>query len=177
MPVCLLTILGAFVPACYFVPTSMCSSACPAEPNLTVRLCLRTFVPISTCLRIGLERHPDPALPSAVPPPNEPGSNTGLWEKYAVGKSNVSPHGTGMILGGIDQRLVHEFNQSLAQQWKVYDHAVNLFQQRYESILQYLDLLFLAPSCLALPCLALPCLGLPCLVLPCLALPLSLIHI
>lgn len=53
-----------------------------------------------------------------------------LWKSYTVGRYNASPNGAGKVLAGIDPQLVQEFNETLSQQWKVYDHAVYLFRRR-----------------------------------------------
>ena len=74
--------------------------------------------------------------------------------------------------------VVHGFDQTLAWQWGVCDHAAGLFQKRCTLpclvfscfVLSCLVLSCLVLSCLVLSCLVLSCLVLSCLVLSCLVL-------
>ena len=70
--------------------------------------------------------------------------------------------------------VVHGFDQTLAWQWGVCDHAAGLFQKRCTLpclVFSCFVLSCLVLSCLVLSCLVLSCLVLSCLVLSCLARP------
>eukprot|EP00904_Undaria_pinnatifida_P010711 jgi/Undpi1/6770/HiC_scaffold_21.g09249.m1 len=63
-----------------------------------------------------------------------------LWKNYSVEKYNASPNGAEKVLGAVDPDLVDKFNQTLAQQWEVYNYAVGLFRHRCHQVLHTRDL-------------------------------------
>lgn len=48
-----------------------------------------------------------------------------------MGKYNTSRNGAAQVLAAIDPDLVRAFNETLSEQWKVYSHAVGLYQLRW----------------------------------------------
>lgn len=53
-----------------------------------------------------------------------------LWKAYAVNQYNVSPNTAGRVLAGVDDSLLERYNSTLSHQWRVYEHAIKLYQQR-----------------------------------------------
>ena len=150
-------------------------SACPRVSNVDVRrcvLCVRMPVSLRACASVCMFAHllcvgvpcvygclngclffiaPPPPSHRWVTPKHY--SHRALWKNYSVEKYNASPNGAEKVLGAVDPDLVDKFNQTLAQQWEVYNYAVGLFRHRYAVLSLVLQLFVVVSSCLVLSCL------------------------
>ena len=143
---------------------------CLVCPHARVSACMCVCVYVcpfavcrcALCVRVSewlsvFHRAPPPPSHRWVTPKHY--SHRALWKNYSVEKYNASPNGAEKVLGAVDPDLVDKFNQTLAQQWEVYNYAVGLFRHRYAVLSLVLQLFVVVSSCLVLSCLVFVCIA------------------